>query len=167
MNIRYTTAQDLEKVMNIYAYARAQMKKNGNPNQWGDSRPSVETVKADINRRNSFLVTEADEICGVFAFIIGKDPTYAVIEDGHWLNDAPYGVIHRVASSGRCSGIMDFVLNYCEALTSNIRIDTHRDNIIMQHILESHHYTKCGTIYTDDGTPRIAYQKEVTSATAR
>jgi hypothetical protein len=157
VNIRYTTTQDLEKVMSIYAYARIQMKKNGNPNQWGDFHPSVELIKTDINRHNSFVITEDDEICGVFAFIIGNDPTYAIIENGKWLNDEPYGVIHRVASSGRYTGVMDFVLNYCES--HNIRIDTHKDNTIMQHILESHHYTKCGTIYVDDGTPRIAYQK--------
>jgi hypothetical protein len=159
VNIRYTTTQDLEKVMTIYAYARIQMKKNGNPNQWGDSRPSVTTIKADINRHNSFLITENNEICGVFTFMIGKDSTYAVIENGSWLNDEPYGVIHRVASNGRYNGIMDFVLNYCESQIDNIRIDTHRDNTIMQHILKNHHYTKCGIIYADDGTPRIAYQK--------
>jgi hypothetical protein len=159
VNIRYTTTQDLEKVMSIYAYARIQMKKNGNPNQWGDFHPSVELIKTDINRHNSFVITEDDEICGVFAFIIGNDPTYAIIENGKWLNDEPYGVIHRVASTGRYNGVMDFVLNYCESQIDNIRIDTHKDNTIMQHILESHHYTKCGTIYVDDGTPRIAYQK--------
>jgi hypothetical protein len=147
--------------MAIYAYARLQMKKNGNPNQWGDFRPSDETIKTDINRHTSFLVTQDDEICGVFTFIIGDDPTYAIIEDGNWLNDKPYGVIHRVASNGRHNGIMDFVLNYCESQIDNIRIDTHKDNTIMQHILESHHYTKCGTIYADDGTPRIAYQKQI------
>jgi hypothetical protein len=137
------------------------MKKNGNPTQWGDSRPTVESIKADIEKRNSFLVIEDNEICGVFAFIIGDDPTYAIIENGNWLNDKPYGVIHRVASNGKCHGIMDFILNHCEAQIGNIRIDTHKDNVIMQHILEIHHYTKCGIIYTDDGTQRIAYQKEV------
>jgi hypothetical protein len=159
MNIRYTTIHDLEMVMSIYAYARIQMKKNGNPNQWGNSRPTVEAIKTDIEKHNSFLITEEDEICGVFAFIVGKDPTYAIIENGDWLNDAPYGVIHRIASNGRCHGIMDLALHYCESQIGNIRIDTHKDNVIMQHILESHHYTKCGTIYADDGTPRIAYQK--------
>jgi oligoendopeptidase F len=67
--------QDLETVLSIYAYARLQMKKNGNPNQWGDSRPSVETIKADINSRTSFLVTQGEEICGVFTFRIDPDPT--------------------------------------------------------------------------------------------
>jgi hypothetical protein len=145
--------------MAVYAYARIQMKKSGNPNQWGDSRPSAEAIMTDIRRHHSFLIAEDTEICGVFSFMIGKDPTYAIIENGDWLNDAPYGVIHRIASNGRRNGIMDFVLNYCESQIANIRIDTHKDNTIMQHILERHHYTKCGTIYVDDGTPRIAYQK--------
>jgi hypothetical protein len=160
MYIRQTTKQDLLEVMEIYAYARAQMKKNGNPKQWGDSRPAVETIEKDIRDGNSFLIMEAGEICGVFTFIIGEDPTYAVIEDGQWLNDEPYGVIHRIASNGKCKGIMEHVLDYCEYRIENIRIDTHQDNKIMQHILEKHAYRKCGTIYVDDGTPRIAYHKE-------
>jgi hypothetical protein len=159
MTIRHTTLNDLDKVMNIYAYARLQMKKNGNPNQWGDYRPSKETIENDIKNHNSFLITEGNEIYGVFTFIIGNDPTYSIIENGQWLNDNPYGVIHRIASNGRCKGIMDFALNYCEAQINNIRIDTHKDNAIMQHILEIHNYTKCGTIYADDNTPRLAYQK--------
>ena len=34
---------------------------------------------------------------GVFAFILGEDPTYGVIEDGQWLSGDPYGTIHRIA----------------------------------------------------------------------
>jgi hypothetical protein len=161
MTIRHTTLNDLEEVMGIYAYARLQMKKNGNPNQWGDSRPAKETIENDIKGHNSFLITNDNGICGVFTFIIGIDPTYAVIENGQWLNDKPYGVIHRIASSGRCGGIMDFALNYCEAQIDNIRIDTYKDNAIMQHILERHSYIKCGTIYVEDKTARLAYQKVI------
>jgi hypothetical protein len=162
MKIRYTTKEDLPAAMEIYAYAREQMKRNGNPNQWGDSRPTVETIAKDIQRNVSFLIFDEDEICGIFTFITGEDPTYAVIEDGQWLNDEPYGVIHRIASNGRRKGIMDAALAYCESRIGNIRIDTHRDNRIMQHLLEKHAYVRCGTIYVDDGTPRIAYQKTVT-----
>jgi hypothetical protein len=147
--------------MEIYAYARRFMKENGNPSQWSDSRPSALTVASDIENHNCFVITQGKEICGVFAFIIGADPTYNVIENGSWLNDEPYGVIHRIASAGKCPGIMNFALDYCEAQIGNIRIDTHRDNMIMQHILERHDYIKCGTIYADDATPRIAYQKNL------
>jgi hypothetical protein len=159
LSIRHTTLNDLEEVMEIYAYARRQMKKNGNPTQWGDSRPTKETIENDIKGHNSYIITNDIEICGVFTFIIGIDPTYAVIENGQWLNDLPYGVIHRIASSGIRGGIMDFALNYCQSQIDNIRIDTHKDNIIMQHILESHNFTKCGTIYVEDKTSRLAYQK--------
>jgi RimJ/RimL family protein N-acetyltransferase len=43
----------------------------------------------------------------------------------------------------------------------NIRIDTHRDNAIMQHLLEKNGFVKCGIIYVEDGSPRIAYQKRL------
>jgi Ribonuclease G/E len=159
--IRYTTLKDLSSAMAIYAYAREQMKRNGNPTQWGDSRPSEETIAADILAKNSYVIMDdEDRICGIFTFITGPDPTYAKIYDGKWLNDKPYGVIHRIASDGREKGILDTALSYCEALTCNIRIDTHRDNKIMQHLLEKHDFIRCGIIYIDDGSPRIAYQKE-------
>jgi hypothetical protein len=161
MKIRNTTEKDLSFVMDIYAYAREQMKNNGNPTQWGDSRPSEGTILSDILAKNSYVILDDEgRICGVFTFITGPDPTYTKIYDGKWLNDKPYGVIHRIASAGCKKGILETTLSYCEALTENIRIDTHRDNKIMQHLLEKNDYTKCGIIYVDDGSPRIAYQKE-------
>jgi len=36
MYIRKTTIADLPRLEEIFAYAREQMKKNGNPNQWGN-----------------------------------------------------------------------------------------------------------------------------------
>jgi predicted GNAT family N-acyltransferase len=160
MKIRETNLNDLSLVMDIYAYAREQMKKNGNPTQWGDSRPSQETIEEDILNKNSFvIVDDEDRICGVFTFIIGADPTYADIYDGKWLNDEPYGVIHRIASDGSSRGILEAALSCCEPQIDNIRIDTHHDNKIMQHLLEKHGFIRCGIIYVDDGTPRIAYQK--------
>ena len=41
----------------------------------------------------------------------------------------------------------------------NLRIDTHKDNKIMINLIEKAGFERCGTIYVDDGTPRIAYQK--------
>ena len=51
--------------------------------------------------------------CGVFAFIIGDDPTYQVIEDGGWLNDNPYGAIIEDA---RRQGRLGVVLTCKDAL---------------------------------------------------
>lgn len=158
MIIRKARPDDLDACMKIYAYAREAMRKSGNPSQWGDSRPAVETVQNDIACGNLYVI-EDEQILGVFAFIKGADPTYARIENGDWLNDEPYGTIHRIASSGVKKGVMKRALDYCEAQVGNVRVDTHKDNKIMQHILEKNGYNRTGIIYIADGSPRIAYQK--------
>ena len=74
------------------------------------------------------------------------------------LNDAPYAAIHRVASAGKRKGVLQECLDYCSAKHQNLRIDTHFDNKIMQHLLEKYGFHRCGTIYLENGDPRIAYQ---------
>jgi len=37
---------------------------------------------------------------------------------------------------------------------SNIRIDTHRDNRIMQHVISKYGFTYCGIIYLANGDER-------------
>lgn len=159
MTIRQTTLADFGQIQKIYAYAREQMRLGGNPGQWGDSRPSLETLRKDIQNGQSHVMEEKGQICGVFTFIIGEDPTYRIIEQGQWLNDAPYGTIHRIAASGAGRGIFRECLAYCMSRISNIRIDTHRDNAAMQHLLKKHGFQKCGIIYVEDGSPRTAYQR--------
>ena len=50
---------------------------------------------------------------------------------------------------------MDWAFRQC----GNLKIDTHRDNHIMQHLLERKGFTYCGIIHTDNGAERLAYQK--------
>ena len=95
-----------------------------------------------------------------FAFILGPDPTYAVIEDGQWLNDTlPYGTIHRLASAGKRKGVAADVITWCLEHCESLRADTHADNKAMQHILEETGFTRCGVIHVADGSPRFAYQR--------
>ena len=159
MEIRLSTYDDLNEILKIYKRARDFMRKTGNPTQWKHNRPTDESVIRDIKDKHNYVIYEDDVIYGVFSFYIGKDIYYDKIVDGYWLNDEEYGVIHKVASAGVKKGIMDTCLSFAEGKTKNIRIDTHRDNKIMQKILDKHDYVKCGTIFVDDGTPRIAYQK--------
>lgn len=160
MKIRKTTKNDIPVLMYIFQAARNIMRKSGNMNQWPVGTPSEETILNDIKNKNSYIVENDDgKIIATFAFIIGKDPTYSYIEGGKWLNDEPYGTIHRIASSGSQKGIMEYCLNYCCKYVPNIRIDTHEDNKIMQHLLEKFNFKYCGIIYLLDGNPRQAYQK--------
>ena len=100
MEIRLTELKDLPLVMEIYDYARAFMRANGNATQWIDGYPSESFIRQEIEDGHSFVCTdEQGEILGTFCFILGEDPTYLNIYEGAWLNDEPYGVIHRMAAS--------------------------------------------------------------------
>ncbi len=160
MNIIISTQQDLYILMNIYEFARRFMQETGNPGQWIDGYPSEEVILGDINRNQSYLITDDNGvIVGTFCFFIGEDPTYANIYDGRWLNDKPYGVIHRLAGTGKVKGIGDYCMQWCLEQCGNVRVDTHPDNKVMQTIFLRNGFTKCGIIYTHNGTPRIAFQK--------
>ena len=163
MIVRNSSPSDFEGIMKIYEYARELMKKNGNPTQWGDKFPQAEKVLRDIEVGIGYVIEDDGELCGVFAFIIGPDPTYDVIEDGAWINDTDeYGTIHRIATNGKKPGIFDACIDFCSSKINNLRIDTHQNNKAMLHLIQSRGFQRCGIIYTsDDGTPRIAFQRYI------
>ena len=56
MKIRKTTLEDLDRVMEIYAYARTYMAAHGNPNQWGPTQwPPEPLIRSDIAAGNSYV----------------------------------------------------------------------------------------------------------------
>lgn len=159
MEIRKTTFDDLEAVMEIYANARKFMAENGNPNQWKTHKPQKELIIGDIEIGQSYVCCEEDKILGVFAFIHGEDPTYKVIYEGKWLSDGPYAVVHRIASSGEKKGTGTFMMKWAEEQFPHIRIDTHRDNTVMQNMLNKLGYEYCGIIHLEDGDERMAFER--------
>ena len=154
--IRKANKEDLPKIQTIYAYARDFMARSGNPTQWGATHPQVSQLEEDIRMGNLYVVWDERGIHGVFAFILGDDPTYEYIENGAWHYHSDYGTIHRVASDGS-GGLFAAVLAYCRNHAAYLRIDTHRDNKPMQHVIEKNGFQRCGIIFVADGSPRIAY----------
>lgn len=157
--IELATENDLNRILSIYEYAREFMKNNGNESQWKNSFPPKELIAQDIEKRQLYVYVENNNIHGVFAFIIGEDETYRYIEEGNWLSNELYGTIHRVASDGQVKGILNKVIDYCNGKISHLRIDTHENNKIMQHIVLKNGFTRCGIIHVEDGSPRIAFEK--------
>lgn len=158
MNYQIRTAEisDLPVIKSIYAYARQFMADHGNASQWGQSYPEASLLCQDIDRRKLFVIQNASGIHGVFYFSVEQDPTYAVIEQGTWRWDRPYGVIHRIAGDGS-GGILRTAVDYASKQIGHLRIDTHADNYVMQKALEKLGFSRRGIIYIEDGTPRIAY----------
>lgn len=145
MAVREATIQDIDVLMEIYETARRFMAENGNPTQWPQGYPSKKILLKDMAAKQLYVYEQNGEIEGAFVFFIGKDPSYAKI-DGKWLNDAPYGVIHRIASRQRVPHVGQSILNYCFTKIKNLRIDTHEDNIPMQNMLKKNGFVYVGEI---------------------
>jgi len=156
--VRNAVPEDLSRILEIYAYARSFMAKTGNPNQWGKTHPPRAQLQEDIRVGQLYVVEKEGKIHGVFAYLTGEDPTYGYIEEGSWISDSPYGTIHRVAADGS-GGVFSAVMEYALSRNPHVRIDTHRDNHVMQHVVAKHGFRRCGIIYLENGDPRIAYEK--------
>lgn len=161
MIIRRATYSDLKSLMKLFEGAKRIMRASGNLNQWNDGYPSENVLRKDIDSGDCYVLCEGGLVIGTMALIKGPDPTYSYI-DGEWLNDNPYYVIHRIATSSSGNNVarrmFDWAYEYISADNcSTIRIDTHRDNCIMKHILTKYGFTECGIIYLANGDPRDAY----------
>ena len=158
--VRNAAMQDLDRIEEIYEYAREFMRKTGNPNQWGTTNPPHAWLVDDIKKQLLHVIEDEQGIHGVFYFYIGEDPTYGSIEDGAWHYDGSYGTIHRIASDGSGS-ILRTAVSFCAALSDHIRIDTHHDNIVMQNAVARLGFERSGIIHLANGSPRIAYELAV------
>ena len=159
MEIRNAQMTDLREIVKLYAEARAFMRKTGNAKKWGTSYPSVEQIESDIRTEKSYVCEADGVLAGVFYFSEGPDPDYTKIYDGNWIGTGAYHVMHRVAAPGRVKGAGSFCIRWCaEHSSGDLRIDTHRKNLPMQHVLEKLGFTKCGIIYLADGDERIAFE---------
>ncbi len=188
MNIRRASFAELPRITEIYAAARAFMRRAGNTQQWGGAYPSEETVREDIEKERLYVCEEDGELLGVFCYFFGEEPTYREIFDGEWLDASElcgaeaaepsaqqgaadttcspagaehYGVMHRVAVAEHAHGrgVAAACFEFCLDRCCDLRIDTHRDNIPMQRALARAGFSRRGIIYLANGDERIAYRK--------
>lgn len=158
-NIRKARLDDVPVIMRLIEEARGIMRSCGNMKQWIDGYPDSATIEQDISNGHCYLcVEQGGEVVASFAFIPGPEPTYKEIFEGQWLDDRPYYVVHRLASTAASHGVFHDVMEYCMGVAGCLRIDTHRDNVIMRHVIERYGFTYCGIIYLLNGDERLAYQ---------
>ena len=184
MLIRPATEADLPALRPVFEAAKGIMRADDNPTQWAaPGFPPDALLLRDIewgggyvveispcdpsglgrNDNTSVISSEAaggveKSVVGYFALLPSPEPTYSYI-DGAWLSDEPYGVIHRIASYPDAHGVFAAIIDFATTRFPRLRIDTHRDNRIMRHLIEKHGFTYCGIIWLTDGTERLAYER--------
>jgi hypothetical protein len=140
------------------------MRQKGNPTQWGDTYPNDEIINRWIDKDGYVVVDSNGKIVAVFGFVENTtEPGYDSI-DGAWLNDEPYSVVHALAVSHTNIRAAKFIGDWVFKRSNNLRVDTHKDNVIMQNLLLKTGFVLCGEveILTTNGIgKRLAYQRYV------
>lgn len=160
VTIRKATYPDIRQIMPVIDAAKGIMRASGNFGQWVNGYPSEAAIASDIDKGNGYVLVDQGTVVGYFAFIASPEPTYSYIEGGEWLEPSlPYYVIHRIASFPEVHGVFKAIMDFAFSVCPNIRIDTHRDNHIMQHNIIKYGFRYCGIIYLESGDDRLAYQR--------
>lgn len=158
--IRKSVLADIPQLLEIFTLARNFMARTGNPNQWDESYPNEEILRDDIRAGESYVCLEDNQIVATFVLRSGEEPTYQKIYQGAWLSQTPYVTIHRIASNGQVKGILHAAMEFALEQHKCIRIDTHRDNVVMQNAIKKEGFRYCGIIYCWENAERLAYQYE-------
>ena len=158
--VRPAGNSDIPSIMTVLEVAKGIMRASGNMNQWVNGYPSEDVIADDISHGYGYVVEDGGAQEGYFAYIPSPEPTYAKIYDGAWLDDEkPYHVVHRIGSTPESHGVFEAIMDFCFSHDPNLRIDTHRDNHIMQHCILKAGFSYCGIIYLASGDERLAYQR--------
>lgn len=158
--IRRMKETDLEDVMELYAGARAFMKRIGNGTQWKDSWPPREVIEEDLEKQRIHVLEEDGTILAVFMYVYGDhaEHDYDVMVSGEWLLDGPYGVVHRIAAREGSHAGRECLRWAIRESDGHLRIDTHKNNAAMIHTLRTLGFTECGIIRLSNGEDRIAFE---------
>ena len=162
MEIQKATPSDLDTILDIYAYARCFMAKTGNGTQWGNVWPPAELIEKDIAEGKSYVAKGGEKILAVFFYDYGKDvePIYRLFHyGGPWMNDEPYGVVHRLAVAKEGTGVGKECIQWALDESGHLRVDTHENNAVMQHILKEMGFSYRGIIdIPEDTDTRMAFE---------
>lgn len=169
MEFRQANISDLDQIVEIIELSKKYLKET-KVDQWQDGYPAKEDLRRDIESGNSYVLTNKDEIVATTVISLDGESTYNSIFNGEWITNEEYIVMHRVAVHDKYKGkgIFKELIKEAESLAlnkgiSSIKIDTHRDNISMQRAVVKNNFKRCGIIYLEDGSERIAFEKALKS----
>ena len=165
MEFRKAVETDTISIMNIINQAQDYLKEQ-KIDQWQNNYPNMDTIKDDIQNGNSYVLLKDNLVIGTVAVIFTGEKTYDSIYKGKWISHDPYAVIHRIAigRDNKGLGLSSVILKNIEELCydkniNSIKIDTHKENIVMKSFLQKSGFEYCGIIYLEDGNERVAFEK--------
>lgn len=168
--LRKANSTEIEEIMSVIEDGKEFLKQQG-INQWQHGSPGRSDVENDIKQETSYVYELDGEIVGT-AMLNTYDADYEKYPT-IWTKCNNYLVIHRLAvkKEYRSQGIghkfmNDIILFAKENSVEYIRIDTHKDNVIMRKYLSKNNFKELDEIKLSiknslDDKERIAYELKI------
>ncbi|KRL67067.1 GNAT family N-acetyltransferase [Companilactobacillus versmoldensis] len=165
--LRQARSEDLPKVFDIISGAKKTLRDRG-VDQWQSGYPDEAILKQDLADGINYVMLLDGDVVGTAALQQGTEQSYEELSNGTWDKDSnkEYSVIHRIAVEPGHQGqhlsaalirqllTISYQLGY-----SDVRIDTHPDNLVMQHVITTNGFIEKGEIsMEEDEGARKAYQ---------
>lgn len=153
---------DTDGILAITEDAKSFLRECG-VDQWQDGYPDKDRIMEDIGGYAYVLRCEGEP--AAYFFLTDREKSYDRIYGGSWQSKS-YMALHRLAVKKEFRGlkIPDMVYSFAlcfarERGIEGLRIDTHKDNLVMQRTLIRNGFSYRGTIYLERGGSRMAYEK--------
>lgn len=168
--LRKANSTEIEEIMSVIEDGKEFLKQQG-INQWQHGSPGRSDVENDIKQETSYVYELDGEIVGT-AMLNTYDADYEKYLT-IWTKCNNYLVIHRLAvkKEYRSQGIghkfmNDIILFAKENSVEYIRIDTHKDNVIMRKYLSKNNFKELDEIKLSmknslDDKERITYELKI------
>lgn len=176
-DMRPATVDDVPAIVATLEAGRALLAADG-IDQWQDGAgPDVDLVTSDVARGWGRVFLIGGQVAATAALIDEPEPAYDQVVEGAWQvrGDAaapagaasPYATIHRVAVAPAFRDMhvaQRFYARLIEEVRARgfaeIRVDTHADNVRMQHVIASAGFTRACTVLIGNNPKdlRWAYQ---------
>lgn len=160
---RMAQSTDVERVVEIIRSAQRRLGERG-IDQWQNGYPNRSSVESDVARGYGRVVCREGRVVAYGALTYDGESAYDRLRGGAWLTSAgDYLTIHRLCVEDEALGegcgrlFMEFAQGEAKGRVVSVRVDTHPDNRIMQHLLSSLGYLYCGTVTYE--SLRLAYEK--------
>lgn len=184
---RKSTYDDIDTMESIIDSGKTLLRSRG-IDQWQKGYPNRAQLIADVdagigyvavsvadNTANAETNTATDgRVVGVCMVMSTEELSYRTIRDGEWMTapDSGYVTVHRCAVAPDCrgQGVIGFIfrsaMDMARAIGApSVRLDTHLENLTMQHALEKNGFTRCGIVTlvggAEDGCLRVGYEQMV------
>lgn len=143
--------KDLQKIKALTEACSVAMQNEG-IYQWNEHYPSLEKLKADIEKKELYVLKEEGELLGIIVLTNFMDEEYIPIQ---WLTESGNNLyIHRLATHPSAWGkgygqeLMDFAEEFArEHHYDSVRLDTFSQNQRNQRFYEARGYQKLGDIF--------------------